>query len=56
MLYPMYGTSDILQGFCRQCAVFGGNYVIAEDISTEAILALEGVKKLCTSFGELSGL
>ena len=27
-LYPRYGVSDILQAFCRMCAVYGGFYML----------------------------
>lgn len=31
-LYPVYGTSEIAQAFCRQCAVNTGTFIICKDL------------------------
>ena len=34
LLLPIYsGTSEIIQAFCRSCAVFGGTYMLQFDIN-----------------------
>lgn len=55
LLYPMYGSSDIPQGFCRMCAVYEGTYVITEDLKIDSITRVGELMKLTTSFGELHG-
>lgn len=50
-LWPLYGSSELLQGFCRQCAVFNGIYCLNRQV--EAI-AVEGDKYIgCASNGTL---
>lgn len=50
-LWPLYGSSELLQGFCRQCAVFNGIYCLNREV--EAI-AVEGDKFVgCASNGTL---
>lgn len=50
-LWPLYGSSELLQGFCRQCAVFSGIYCLNREV--EAI-AVEGDKYYgCASNGIL---
>ena len=55
LLYPMYGSSDIPQGFCRMCAVYEGTYVITEELLIEKIVSEGEGFKIFTSFGELKG-
>lgn len=55
LLYPMYGSSDIPQGFCRMCAVYEGTYVITEDLQILSIEKGEENYNLNTSFGQLKG-
>mmetsp|Transcript_36963 Transcript_36963/g.96835 ORF Transcript_36963/g.96835 Transcript_36963/m.96835 type:complete len:674 (-) Transcript_36963:2727-4748(-) len=31
-IYPMYGTGEVPQAFCRLCAVFGGTYMLRQGI------------------------
>ena len=53
LLYPMYGSSDIPQGFCRMSAVYEGTYVITEDLQVLALEKNEEISKVISSFGEL---
>ena len=55
LLYPMYGSSDIPQGFCRMCAVYEGTYVISEDLHINAIDLSQEINRVNTSFGALQG-
>ncbi|KAI8048737.1 GDP dissociation inhibitor-domain-containing protein [Syncephalis plumigaleata] len=32
-LYPIYGGSEIIQAFCRVCAVFGGTYILGQTVT-----------------------
>jgi RAB protein geranylgeranyltransferase component A len=32
-LYPMYGSAEIIQSFCRMCAVWGGTYMLRQGVS-----------------------
>ncbi len=43
VLYPLYGTSDISQGFCRTAAVYESIYVLNSDIAEPGLEASEGV-------------
>jgi len=53
MLYPMYGTSDVSQGFCRLCAVDGGIYVINPELQPVSVASNEEHKVVLTAMGEL---
>jgi Rab proteins geranylgeranyltransferase component A len=53
LLYPMYGSSDIPQGFCRMCAVYEGTYVITEELKIENIACEGTVNVINSSFGQL---
>ena len=55
LLYPMYGSSDIPQGFCRMCAVYEGIYVITEDLQISSVEKSEEGVRVNTSFGQLQG-
>jgi Rab proteins geranylgeranyltransferase component A len=55
LLYPMYGSSDIAQGFCRMCAVYEGTYVITEDLQISAVEFDSEIYRIETTFGELKG-
>lgn len=53
LLYPMYGSSDIPQGFCRMCAVYEGTYVITDELAIEDVCEIDGLQVVTSSFGPL---
>jgi Rab GDP dissociation inhibitor len=55
LLYPMYGSSDIPQGFCRMSAVYEGTYVITEDLQVMNIAQENDEFRVMTTFGEMKG-
>lgn len=36
-LYPIYGTGEIIQSFCRMCAVWGGTYILRRGIKSVVV-------------------
>lgn len=55
LLYPMYGSSDIPQGFCRMCAVYEGTYVITEELKINRLDREGELVVVSTSFGDIKG-
>lgn len=56
LLYPMYGSGDVSQGFCRVSAVYEGTYVITEELKVLGMLKEEDqIKGIITSIGEFHG-
>ena len=55
LLYPMYGSSDIPQGFCRMCAVYEGTYVITEELKINSLEKSGELVVVGTSFGDIRG-
>ena len=54
MLYPLFGSSDISQAFCRLAAVFGATYVVTPAVTFGPITTLPtGEMTLSTSLGLL---
>jgi hypothetical protein len=49
-LYPLYGTSELSQAFCRVCAVHGGVYVLGRGLREIAVRESDGrcVGVVCT--------
>lgn len=55
LMYPMYGSSDISQAFCRLAAVYEGLYVITEELKLLTVEYDSDVKVIHSTFGELRG-
>ena len=55
IMYPMYGSSDVSQAFCRLAAVYEGLYVITEELKMLGIENRGEIKVVSTTFGELKG-
>jgi len=54
MLYPLFGSSDISQAFCRLAAVFGATYVVTPSVTLGQIATLPtGEVTISTSLGLL---
>lgn len=53
LLYPMYGSSDISQAYCRLAAVHGAVYCLSVDFSSPAIQPNEDHYVIQTSLGDI---
>lgn len=55
LLYPMYGSSDISQAYCRLAAVYEAIYCLSIEYGTPAIEPLDDHYVVHTSLGDIRG-
>lgn len=53
MLYPLFGSADVPQAFCRLAAVYGSVYILSTDLHLESLHSTSESLHLPTSMGEL---